>query len=521
MGLNTYYNFKNPIRHFFNLDNIKFQSNVNELELDDLGWAESINFRVWKNEKIHRVLKFPNIINFYVAYNKFKNYQNFNNTSNFDDRKRLVPNTNTGDFVAGEYDKQLENDFFLLSIYDNLIKLDVKSYYDRIYTHNIDFETSSDERFLTNLNLGNTNGLIMGNYLSLYFAELFLTKISNDIQNTLNSEGVQGEFSYFSDDFYFFCNSKDNDRIIAIFDKVLEKYNLERKDGDLEIWTYLTYNENNISERYRKKIISECKTRYREDRSDNNLYFSNQLIYRMSKIKEKKYQKTFLNTFFKSTYFHDLNINRYHIDNYNFHNLCYIYQFAPETLLYSIGKFKSNPLFIKEDFKKFLSMRFNISLSKNFNEEQLYYYFAIKLMGFSDVLKCYREAVLNSNNQILISYYLKDKLFLKKHIDMLKSKKDERYWFQNYHLILYTDLNKEIEKNIEEYLIPYYVKNAKPAQRTKKSKSYKDFYYLNLSKKISFIKSINDVNNCINDYRNSLVEERTEIFGEDYEVEYD
>ncbi|MEH7122490.1 hypothetical protein V7127_04490, partial [Bacillus sp. JJ1773] len=152
MGINTYYNFKNPIRHFLNIDNIIFQPNINELQLEDISWTEPINFRVWKNENKYRVLKMPNLLNFYCAFNKFKSYDSFNDTSTFDSRKRLVPNTITGDFATGVYDEQLEKDFFLLSVFDNLLKLDIKSYYERIYTHNIIFENNGDERYLSNLN---------------------------------------------------------------------------------------------------------------------------------------------------------------------------------------------------------------------------------------------------------------------------------------------------------------------------------------------------------------------------------
>lgn len=58
------------------------------------------------------------------------------------------------------------------------------------------------------MNLGATNGLIMGNYLSVYFAENNLKNISNDIEKEIEDSNIKCEFSYFSDDFYFFCNKK-------------------------------------------------------------------------------------------------------------------------------------------------------------------------------------------------------------------------------------------------------------------------------------------------------------------------
>ena len=103
----------------------------------------------------------------------------------------------------------MDEDFSKLCIYDNLIKVDIKEYYGKIYTHKIDFQ-NYEERYLSNMNLGATNGLIMGNYLSLYFAELNLSKISKDIETKFLDSKIECEFSYFSDDFYFFCNKKNN-----------------------------------------------------------------------------------------------------------------------------------------------------------------------------------------------------------------------------------------------------------------------------------------------------------------------
>lgn len=288
MSKNNLYNFKNPLRHFLNIDKVEFNEDLKDKDITKLSWSEPIKFRIWKSDEKYRVLKLPNILNFLNSIEVFKNYDNFLSPHKFDENhKRLIPNLKTGDFKAGVYDTQLENDFYLLSVYENLIKLDIKAYYERIYTHDITFNNGSkEENFLTNLNSGNTNGLIMGNYLSLFFGEKYLAEISKDIEKTLEDKGIDCDFSYFSDDFYFFCDVIDNNTIISVFDKVLEKYNLERKE-DVVVWDYVEYNEQNLSERYWKKIISESKQRFKNEIENNKLYFTNQLIYRLSKIKEK------------------------------------------------------------------------------------------------------------------------------------------------------------------------------------------------------------------------------------------
>ncbi|MGM9978164.1 MAG: RNA-directed DNA polymerase [Clostridium sp.] len=488
MELNNLYNFKNSIRHFININNLKYSFKDNEIKIDNLAWTQPINFRIRKENDKYRILKIPNVLNFICAYNRFKEYENFLDISNMDSHKRLVANITTGDFTAGEYVSQLKRDFQELCIYDNLIKLDIKSYYERIYTHNIEFEDNHgeiDERYLSNLNAGNTNGIIMGNYISLYFAEKYLKKISDSIRIKLENEHIDYSFSYFSDDFYFFCNKKDNEKIINIFDNILEQYNLERNDGKIEIWTYLEYNNYYVIDKYWKKIISACRSRYNKSMNNNKLYFINQLIYRISKLKDDRQRKVFLNTFFKSTYFNNIDITKYDMEESNYHQLCYIFKFCPETMLYAINKFKNISYFTGDTFKKFLKVRYQETLLKSYNEEQLYYYYVIKILKLDLILKETEDIVVKSNNQILISYYLKDNIFNDKNIELLKSKKDECYWFQNYHLILFTDLKNNIENSIQEYLIPEYIRlNPKNKKNiTLKQETYMKFYTTNLEEK--------------------------------------
>ena len=140
MTINNLYNFKNTIRHFINIDKLADFIPTHDIKISELAWTEPINFRVRKDDNKFRTLKLPNILNFFGAHNVFKDYANFFSPNVFDPHKRLVPNIETGDFAAGEFNFQLEKDFMKLCIFDNLIKLDIKSYYGRVYTHYLDFE---------------------------------------------------------------------------------------------------------------------------------------------------------------------------------------------------------------------------------------------------------------------------------------------------------------------------------------------------------------------------------------------
>lgn len=515
MNLNNLYNFKNPIKHFIDIDNIELPIEIAELKINNFSWVKPIIFRVRKEDDKYRTLKIPNILNFCRAYEQIKTYDYFNDIQSMDiQRKRLSANIETGDFEEGEYDRQLEEDFEKLCIYDNLIKVDIKEYYGRIYTHNLDINYE-DEKYIYNMNLGATNGLLMGNYLSLFLAEKYLTKISNELKEKFSDESIECEFSYFSDDFYFFCNRNDNEKVIRIFDEVLEHYELERSEEKKQIWTYESYNNYNLVARYWKKVIAHSNIRFIEYTSDgevyrnNKLYFINQLVYRMSKLEDNKLKKVFINNFFKTKYFKELNLEKYQVKRYDYHQLCFIYKSSPEAMIYSVHKFASMSKFNHSYVKKFFEVRYRETLKQPFHDEQLYYYYAMKIFGFDDVLSMVNEMVINSNNQILISYYLRDGLFIDSQIDLLKGMDNEKYWFQNYNLILYNnELYQNLDSSINKFLIP---QNAiKDSQKN----TYKEFYRKNLRNKNEIIRDIHDVNDEIDNYLDLKIQESEAKFQE-------
>ncbi|MGL4949544.1 MAG: hypothetical protein ACRC5M_04105 [Anaeroplasmataceae bacterium] len=502
MNLNYLYNFKNPLKHFININSVKYPDDIEYFNIKLIDITKPINFRIRKQDDKYRVLKLPNILNFRRAYEEFKSFDNFIDIQSIDPvYKRLSANIDTGDFVEGEYDKQLELDFERLCVYDNMIKVDIKEYYGRIYTHNLGIP--GKEQFITNMNNRATNGLIMGNYLSLYLAELYLAKISCELASSLTN--IECEFSYFSDDFYFFCNKQDNDFIIRTFDKVLERFELERNDSKKEIWTYESFNNHNLMSKYWKKVISHSNIRFNHEKNDNKLYFINQLVYRISNLDDTKLKKVFINNFFKTKYFRELDSEMYLLKNYDYHQLCFLFKTAPESLLYSIDKFCDFPNFDKAKLLKFMRVRYKESLKSAFNDEQLYYYYAIKNLDFTDILNETTQLVLNSENQVLISYYLKESLFNEDQIVLLKSKTGEEYWFQNYHLILYyMNSPTDLTNNINLYLLPQQVKslNSQP-----KKDKYINFYKDNLSSNISIINELSNITATINDYLNLKFQE--------------
>ena len=508
--INSLYNFKNPIRHFFNIDLVDFPK-FDDMDTSYVSWTEPIKFKIKKGNNLYRILKLPNIINFSLALSKIKNSSYFLETQKLDDKKRAMPNSNTGDFISRSFKKSLEKDFSNLCIYDYLLKIDIKEFYNRLYTHDIDIVI--EENYITNMNRGRTNGLLMGNYISFYLAELFLVKISSEIQKEIDLKNIDCRFSYFSDDFYFYCNEEYLEVIKNLFQKILNNYSLEINAEKIEIWDYEKYTNYNVVEQYWKKIVADTNlknsaidSRNEEKKEEESIelkkyWFTNQLLYRGSKLSDEKLKYVLCVNFFKSSFFNSINTSEYEIQSYSIHQILSLYKKYPEIMLYSIEKFYFYEIF-KAPLIEFLKVRFRESLIREYHEEQLYYFYAIKLLKLEEILaeKENISFVIRSDNQILISYYAMYKYFSDKVVDEFLNNVEEKYWFQNYHFILFYKYNQL--DSIVDILIPEY------AKKDLQKKTYKEFYSNNLNNKTPLIKEIPDVNLVITEYIKIKNEER-------------
>lgn len=502
---NNLYNFKNTIRHFINIDSLVFPDDIEVFDISKLAWSTPFKYRVRKSSDAFRTLKIPNVLVFAAAYEKMKDLPCFDNPTKLDENhKRLSVNVRAGEFSIGSYEESLKKDFEKLCIYDHLMKIDIKEFYGRIYTHLL--EMGDNERYLTNMNTGGTNGLIMGNYLLLYWAEKHLSDISRDLEAEFIENDIECEFSYFSDDFYFFYNDGSEREIIKIFDRVLEKYDLERNKDKNECWDYFSYNNYNVVEKYWKKVISVCnQTRQRD--SQKRMVFINQLIYRCSLLEDDKLRRILINGFFRTKYFRkDINTSKYAFRDYDIHQLCFLFKLSPECLLYSADRFMEVANFNADKFSLFFDARYKESLKKDFHEEQLYYFYAMKLWGFEENLKRQTELVMNSKNQVLISYYIIAGWFSVEQVERLKQQKGEELWFQNYHLIMHTqDLFNNLDDSINEYLLPGFAK--KDLQKN----TYRDFYRKNLQAKKDIVIPIDEVGEELHEYLDIRFEEATRL----------
>lgn len=230
-------------------------------------------------------------------------------------------------------------------------------------------------------------------------------------------------------------------------------------------------------------------------RIQHKLSFLNQLIYKLAGVKKERNKQSLIRNFFKTKHFRETDFEEYDIEEYDYHQLCFLLKTSPESLLYTSDIFNDMSGFDNQKIKVFLKARYKEALISAFYDLQLYYYYAIKCYHLEACLEDTTEMVLKSQNQILISYYLKDGLFSEDQINSLKPLDNEKFWFQNYHLILYTpELLSDLDESITKYLIP------QRASTERRKERYKKFYKDNLTLGKAIINEISVVTENIVDY---------------------
>ena len=101
-------------------------------------------------------------------------------------------------------------------------------------------------------------------------------------------------------------------------------------------------------------------------------------------------------------------------------------------------------------------MFYDNSLSSNFHDEQLYFFYLInKLLSCNEIKNSVlNKKVLDSKNYILISYYIINNMFDSNELDIIKGYTDESYWLVHYYLILNdATLYSDLDNSIQHYLL--------------------------------------------------------------------
>lgn len=514
------YMFKNPVRHFLNAENINYEVTIDNIQNNYLKyqcWTKPINFfiRKYYGKDDCRTLKIPNFMNFYISYLLLKDKQNFfefNKISNF---SRVKPNLDTGDFAAYTYEEQLQDDLLQLSKYDKLLIFDIKSFYSSIYTHELQeliVEVLTKDTYITALNDGRTDGILMGNYISLYLAEFLLEKIMSEINQKIKDKDIFAKIKNFSDDIYVFAYNKNIQDIKNIVSKTLQEFSLEINESKTKETDYILYLSENIITKYWRTIINKQRgheknidsyNRVQKDNDKKLLYsmnFLNQLIYRYTLLHDEKNGAILFKNFFKTEFWYELDINKYKISNENIHQLFFIMKNVPETILYVALKMKKISRIHKREFSKFFEQQFAKSVDDDkFYEEQLYFYFGwCMLKGDDDFISDNRfDTIMSLKNQVLQSIIVMGKE--KSNIDFEQYlKKGEENWFLNYHLILQLNYKpSKLKKKIKEYLLPKQLENTTSGPTYE---AYINFYLKNINNNVPFVKLIEDVEMDIDNY---------------------
>lgn len=187
--------------------------------------------------------------------------------------------------------------------FGSLYKLDVSSCFDSIYTHSIAWATLGQEvakeninrldttfggkfdKLLSELNRGETNGIVIGPEFSRVFAEVILQDVDRNLEKVLLSEHalsnrVDYEIFRYVDDYFVFCDREE----VALYVKrhlsallKLVKLTLSSEKSEVyerPIITPLTIAKNSISSCLAERIVTKVEKKSDPDGGDDIDYFS-------------------------------------------------------------------------------------------------------------------------------------------------------------------------------------------------------------------------------------------------------
>lgn len=177
------------------------------------------------------------------------------------------------DFYRSFYLKDLEIQ------YKYMLKLDIKSCFDNIYTHSVDWAYLGNKRFAKEyVKIGNrfsaeldqvmqyanykeTHGILIGPEFSRMFAEIILTRIDCKVYEDLCQKGIRFKKDYeivrFVDDIFVFSSNREYlDIIERIIRENLSIYKLSLNDGKRDV-EKVPFMRKHLWVQRAKKIISE------------------------------------------------------------------------------------------------------------------------------------------------------------------------------------------------------------------------------------------------------------------------
>jgi len=165
--------------------------------------------------------------------------------------------------------------------FSNLLRFDIQSCFDSIYTHSIAWATSGGkevykksfdgedgtfgnmfDKVMQRMNYNETNGIVIGPEFSRIFAEIILQHIDCSVKRKLEEEGfVENEdylcFRYVDDYFFFYEKDKLKERAMRLFDAEMKEYKLSISESKTKHFERPFVTEISIAKQGIDKLIKE------------------------------------------------------------------------------------------------------------------------------------------------------------------------------------------------------------------------------------------------------------------------
>lgn len=200
-----------------------------------LRYPNNVAYYFYYKDRLHHTLLGRKTDNIEMYFNEYENLRTYFSYEHY---------TNIYKFYESYQYQRAEKKF------QKLIKFDIQSCFDSIYTHSIAWALNGGkdtykENFTSNektmgylwdkvmqrMNYNETNGIVIGPEFSRIFAEVILQQIDNNVLSKLTSKKYYNNVDYqcfrYVDDYFFFYNAEDiKDEALTLFTNELKTYKL-------------------------------------------------------------------------------------------------------------------------------------------------------------------------------------------------------------------------------------------------------------------------------------------------------
>jgi len=263
-------------------ESIKYYSNISEYSIRRPHKTAKYKF---KNDYIYKILKAENVEHdkIEIASLEYENLKTFFTYKQYSNINKF--------FESHQYQRSEKK-------YNKMYKLDVSKCFDSIYTHSIVWALHNKEivkdnigtsngtfsglfdKFMQNINYGETNGILIGSEFARIFAELLLQQIDKLVLEELLRKDYFHKknyeiYRYVDDYFIFYDEEAIKDTIVDLYKHNLKKYNLHISETKSISYIKPIITELTIAKTKITDLINEQLTIKKHDSDDtNNLNWS-------------------------------------------------------------------------------------------------------------------------------------------------------------------------------------------------------------------------------------------------------